>query len=278
MLNFMLPTLELTLSSASSIDIALAIFPAYLASISTYFMEPYQYSPLNEEAGEIRLLTLHPGPLNSEIYVVLHNETLTKTHTPAFEALSYTWGSMENLHDIRVGSSGNDFLSVTRNLAVALSYLRYAEKVRVLWIDAVCIDQKNTKERGQQVERMRDIYTLAARVVVWLGVEEQNSTYALQLMSTLSSKIEVDWLLAAMKPSMLGEGEPDWTDRSKPLPYEGKELDAIYSLLHRSWFERLWIRQEIRLASKRSIIVCKPSPPSPSLLYIFSQAMSTVSA
>jgi hypothetical protein len=163
----MLPTLELPLSSASSIGIALAIFSACLASISTYFMAPYQYSPLNEEAGEIRLLTLHPGPLNSEIYVVLHNETLTKTNTPAFEALSYTWGSMENLHDIRVGPSGNDVLSVTRNLAVALQYLRYAEKVRVLWIDAVCIDQKNTKERGQQVERMRDIYTLADRVVVW---------------------------------------------------------------------------------------------------------------
>lgn len=238
-------------------------------------MAQYQYSPLKEEEGEIRLLTLHPGLLNSEIYVVLHNEKLTETNTPAFEALSYTWGSMENPHDIHVGPSGNDVLSVTRNLAVALQYLRHVEKVRVLWIDAVCIDQKNTKERGQQVERMRDIYTLADRVVVWLGAEGQNSTYALQLMNTLSSKIEVDWLLAVMKPSMVGEDEPDWTDRSKPLPYEGKELDAIYALLHRSWFERLWIRQEIRLASKRSIIVCKLSPLPYPYFTLSSQAKST---
>lgn len=219
-------------------------------------MAEYQYSPLKEDSGEIRLLTLHPGILHSEIHVVLHNETLTKSNTPAFEALSYTWGSTEDLYDIRVGPSGKNVLSVTRNLAVALQHLRHVEKVRVLWIDAVCIDQKNTKERGQQVERMRDIYTLAERVVVWLGAEEQNSTYALQLISTLSSKIEVDWLLVVMKPSLLGESEPDWTDPSKSLPYEGEELDAIYSLLHRSWFERLWIRQEIRLASEKSIIVC----------------------
>ena len=107
-------------------------------------MAPYQYSPLNEEAGEIRLVTLHPGPLNPEIYVALQNETLAKTNAPVFGALSYTWGSMENLHDIHVGPSGNDVLSVTRNLAVALPYLQYAEKVRVLWSNAMCIDQKNT--------------------------------------------------------------------------------------------------------------------------------------
>jgi hypothetical protein len=89
-------------------------------------MAQYQYSPLNEEGGEIRLLTLHPGLFNSEIYVVLHNETLAKSNTPAFEALSYTWGSMENLHDIRVGPSANDVLSVTRNLAVALQHLQHS--------------------------------------------------------------------------------------------------------------------------------------------------------
>ena len=100
-------------------------------------MTQYEYSPLKEEAGEIRLLTLHPGLLNSEIYVELHTETLTETNNSAFEALSYTWGSMENPHDIRVGPSGNDVLSVTRNLAVALSHLRHVKEVRVLWIDAI---------------------------------------------------------------------------------------------------------------------------------------------
>jgi hypothetical protein len=59
-----------------------------------------------------------------------------------------------------------------------------------------------------------------------------------------------------MKPSSSAETEEHWTDRTKPLPYEEKEYNALYSLVYRSWFERLWIRQEIRLANNRAIVAC----------------------
>jgi hypothetical protein len=48
------------------------------------------------------------------------------------------------------------------------SIFNISKRCEALWIDTVCIDRQNTKERGQQVERMRDIYMLADRVVVWL--------------------------------------------------------------------------------------------------------------
>jgi hypothetical protein len=39
------------------------------------------------------------------------------------------------------------------------------------WIDAICINQKDSDERGQQVQFMAKIYNQAHRVIVWLGVE-----------------------------------------------------------------------------------------------------------
>lgn len=39
----------------------------------------------------------------------------------------------------------------------------------MLWIDAVCIDQTDHREKSRQVAQMGDIYRDAERVLVWLG-------------------------------------------------------------------------------------------------------------
>ena len=43
---------------------------------------------------------------------------------------------------------------------------------RVLWIDALCIDQTSISEQNVQVQYMISIYTLSRRTVVWLGEAE----------------------------------------------------------------------------------------------------------
>jgi hypothetical protein len=95
---------------------------------------------------------------------------------PAFEALSYAWGSDSSRHAVYVDSPTAEGVSpmtmlIRKNLANALSHLRYADRHRVLWIDAICINQYDFRERGLQVSRMTDIYKYAKRVVVWLGTE-----------------------------------------------------------------------------------------------------------
>ncbi|KAH9207025.1 heterokaryon incompatibility protein-domain-containing protein, partial [Leptodontidium sp. 2 PMI_412] len=107
---------------------------------------------------QIRVLKLHPGTFSSEIRLSLEVTTFTEDHTPDFEAVSYTWGSDDN-----------PTLPVTQNLAEALPHFRYEDRPRVLWIDAICVDQENLMERGHQVKRMSDIYSNAAKVFVWLG-------------------------------------------------------------------------------------------------------------
>jgi hypothetical protein len=54
-------------------------------------MNDYQYSPLNEVAGEIRLLTLLPGKFSSPIRILLDIALFAETEVSEFEALSYTW-------------------------------------------------------------------------------------------------------------------------------------------------------------------------------------------
>jgi hypothetical protein len=215
--------------------------------------EPYQYSPLDEEAQEIRLLTLLPGSFSAKICVCLDIEPFTDDHVPKFEAVSYTWGSTENPVDIFIGELGRKTLAVTQNLAEALPYLRYGDKPRVLWIDAICVDQENLKERGHQVKRMADVYSKATRVLVWLGLESENSAVAIDCLERIASKVKVDW--ATFQMSAL-TNEVHWANPNVvPTLAEG-EFVAISNLLGRPWFSRLWILQEVFLPIGDIKVLC----------------------
>jgi hypothetical protein len=130
--------------------------------------QPYQYRPL-KAPHMIRLMTLLPGTFSSDIRVFLHTKRFEEHSKSNFEALSYAWGTTVDPVNIFVGKTGYHTLSVTQNLAEALPYLRYEKRPRVLWIDAICVNQQDLEERSSQVKRMPDIYSRATRVVVWLG-------------------------------------------------------------------------------------------------------------
>jgi hypothetical protein len=99
--------------------------------------------------------------------------------THPYEALSYVWGDPKDPVPIKVGQ---DDLTVTRNLHAALLHLRYRYFERILWVDAICIDQENLRERGEQVQSMAKIYGSANRVVVWLGEATADSDQALEVI------------------------------------------------------------------------------------------------
>ncbi|KAF2828936.1 heterokaryon incompatibility, partial [Ophiobolus disseminans] len=84
-----------------------------------------------------------------------------------YDALSYTWGGEQKSRTIICDDSG---MSVTQNLFDALQALRSLRNdCGYLWVDAVCIDQENNKEKALQVRNMLLIYQKATTVVVWLG-------------------------------------------------------------------------------------------------------------
>ncbi|EUC29241.1 hypothetical protein COCCADRAFT_40367 [Bipolaris zeicola 26-R-13] len=114
-----------------------------------------------------------------------------------FEALSYTWGDGDNKRRICV--NGND-IDVPTNLENALRALRGLPETRLgmcYWVDSLCINQQDEKEKNKQVKRMKDIYGRARAVVVWLGQEEETDSLAVEIMRFVCRKemLQPRWYL-----------------------------------------------------------------------------------
>jgi Heterokaryon incompatibility protein (HET) len=123
----------------------------------------FQYEPLSKDNNRrsIRLLQLLPSSTSEPIKCRIVNVDLYDN--PDYEALSYCWGDAAN--PIRI-YSGNEYIEVTRNLHDALVHLRDVENPRTLWIDAICINQRDSQERSQQVGIMRQIYKQSRKTLV----------------------------------------------------------------------------------------------------------------
>ena len=128
----------------------------------------YQFSPLIDPKNMIRLLELLPSTIEwSAIHITLQAVSLNDALD--YQALSYTWGNEEPIHQI---SCDGQAFATRLNLLHALKRLRYRTKSRILWIDAICIDQisPNTdNEKTHQIPLMRRIYSTASKVLVWPG-------------------------------------------------------------------------------------------------------------
>lgn len=169
----------------------------------------YTHRPISQNGGEIRILELLPGARSDPIRVTLkhvpfrvdqekrsandwyddqvsgpaskepdsdgiHDAGAGGDVFESYEAISYAWGSTLDKTAVAVVDRLHYWsLGVTWNCAEALRSLRYENVSRILWMDAICIDQgtslKALAERGRQVKLMANIFKRAKRVVAWLG-------------------------------------------------------------------------------------------------------------
>ncbi|KAF5518512.1 Heterokaryon incompatibility protein 6, OR allele [Colletotrichum aenigma] len=178
-----------------------------------------------------------------------------------FLALSYVWGPPTPVQHIVL--NGHQF-PVGPNLFQALLHLRPNERIRQgfkLWIDAICINQEDIAERSAQVGRMQDIYAAAWQVVIWLGPEADDSELG---MSALS------WVAARNRtPSPYGGFYRESTKiDARPLfiiwgtfksPLKKTVYKALFSLLSRPYWQRMWILQEVAMARPDAPVVCGKS-------------------
>ena len=144
----------------------------------------HQYSAFLHD-DSIRLLKLLPtGDGLSEHGLICALEDRRLSDDPSYEALSYTWGQpifSEFLH------THNGTLNITENLALALRRLRLKDRVRYLWVDAVCINQDDTTEKSQQVAMMGLIYKTARQVICWLGQSDESVGGAIETLKQLAA-------------------------------------------------------------------------------------------
>lgn len=181
--------------------------------------EKFNYQPL-QEPMHFRLLKLLPGERDETLKCSLTHSSL-KSHL-YYYAVSYTWGNPGLFHEIELGGVVH---SIRANLFDFLQQLRQTHTAVTLWVDALCINQDDTAEKNIQVPLMGLIYSYAKSVLVWLGPQADGSEDYFDYSPT----------------------EPRYS-RSSILATNHISA-AIASLQRRTYWTRIWIIQEIVLAS-----------------------------
>ncbi|PLB36125.1 HET domain-containing protein [Aspergillus candidus] len=134
-------------------------------------MFSFTYPILPPEPTVTRMIRLLPDEDNDAlIKCTLFNYTLAREckrrGNNLYEALSYVWGSGVKSESVIL--DGSPYL-VTKSLHAALLYHRDCQLDRILWIDALSINQEDADEKSRQIPLMRMIYAQASCVIVWLG-------------------------------------------------------------------------------------------------------------
>ncbi|KAH7327451.1 heterokaryon incompatibility protein-domain-containing protein [Rhexocercosporidium sp. MPI-PUGE-AT-0058] len=169
----------------------------------------YEHTPFDDESS-IRLLYLQPGRFDDDIHLKV--KVVSLDDPPPYRALSYVWGPPP--HESSIFCHGKELL-VSESCVAALRHLRGKYTVKILWIDAICIDQSSLEERGHQVKLMGDVYSNAQRTWIWLGESTSESDF---VMDFLNNFINV-------KEQISGRSQ---SHQEKALWQEIKKLKSIY--------------------------------------------------
>ncbi|KAK0616708.1 heterokaryon incompatibility protein-domain-containing protein [Immersiella caudata] len=174
------------------------------AQVSTY-----EYQPLRE--GEIRLLQFREESDTRSISAKLIHVDL-QSAAKSYIAISYCWGPKDTSRCLSI--SDNTVLAISQTVEDLLQHIVSGE-VTSIWIDAICINQVDDKDKNQQIRLMRDIYTAASETVAWLGQPSAPD----KLWRYLHSY----------------DNNLSWRDH----------VDDILEVLSAPWFGRVWVIQEV---------------------------------
>ncbi|PFH58369.1 hypothetical protein XA68_13754 [Ophiocordyceps unilateralis] len=222
--------------------------PPELSDLVRHKFEAFTYPPIDLDRRAIRLFRLHCAAetevLSGDLFDAYFED---RENMIPFEALSYTWGGTELTHSLSINGAR---LPITYNLHLALQHVRQWHQDRYLWIDAICINQGNDKERGHQVAQMGSIYKAAQCVVCWLGPATDETDAAMEFLQLIQRE-------------SLGNDRPrcsrQWAElRSVAQAVDQSNLrrsqrQGLAALLQREWFKRVWIIQEVANAQTAQV-------------------------
>ena len=194
------------------------------------------YNALELNNG-IRLAQLQPSVNFSDpIRCELVNTTIDDA--PKYEALSYAWGDASQ--KVQIHLQGLPF-QVTTSLESALRHLRLESEPRLLWADAICIDQANLEERNQQVQLMKEIYSNCTADLAWIGEATADMERGINLMKQLDQDPNFTGIPAAKD------------ENSSSVAYQNRHCLQTIFRWPKLW-TRVWIMQEISYAPRVLII------------------------
>tara|TARA_R110002003_G_scaffold143_14_gene13289 strand:- start:8941 stop:11418 length:2478 start_codon:yes stop_codon:yes gene_type:complete len=256
----------ITLVIVAAIVIDLKLFTT-TQNCSTGTEEPtrfYRYRTLT--SPEYRLLLLYPRWTFDSIRCSLLDGPITKLLD--YEAVSYTWGSPEKTREILVDGYRIKVTESAYEMLLSMSSLWFP---KLLWVDAICINQENDAEKAEQVQLMQMIYSSAILVNVWLGNPAKTidasqarsqpgwSRYAAFNQSPAARMIQqkARWAINLLSEIQIVEHGFLQNELEIYARYAGdrgtrfhiSRWDGLIELLRQPWFERIWVVQEVALAS-----------------------------
>jgi hypothetical protein len=136
-------------------------------------------------------------------------------------------------------------IKATVNLDDALSHIRDRDRSRLVWADAVCINQYDDTEKGHQVKRMGSVYENAEEVLVWLGkdtegIAEDCFNLIRETTGYLHHQLEIYG----------GIKEIPIITLECPISFDKSRWAKYQELVTMPWFSRLWVVQEAGLAKR----------------------------
>jgi len=193
----------------------------------------YKHFPIRT-GDAMRLLILKPA-WNSDAELECDLEEVEFKREPSYEAVSWCWGLGPFDRRLRIRDGPEIFsFPLSANLESLLRHLRFSDKIRTLWIDAICINMYDAAEKNSQVSKMAQIFSGATSVCVWLGEGDELSNRAFVFLGKLVQNL---WDFEEYCKS--ASNTADWA--------------ALASVMNRPWFSRRWVVQEIALAKDATL-------------------------
>ncbi|KAK6424844.1 hypothetical protein LTR95_016328 [Oleoguttula sp. CCFEE 5521] len=220
------------------------------------------YRPLESSERRIRVLELLSGEQSAALRANLCVISLDDKSKSTYETISYVWGPPTKSAAIDIAGVR---LPIPEATAAVLRRVRRPDRTRLVWIDAVCINQDDINERSDQVGLMRYIYSGSTENLIHLTDDEDMGTRIIQLADKITREIRektnnyADWRLMVYTV----EG----VNRSSQGPYRSDlDIEALDFLTLLPWFRRLWVLQEARLAPSNVCYLGSKCYPLNSLL------------
>ncbi|KAH7407545.1 heterokaryon incompatibility protein-domain-containing protein [Cadophora sp. MPI-SDFR-AT-0126] len=220
----------------------------------------YEFQPLDYE-NDIRILRIFHGKPHEKLKCMLFPSALnppdgqnsssrSTSGISKYWALSYWWGLPDEKPSNKIhiyydngGREGVQELSVFNrygtfyirdNLKSALVRFRHETDDKNVWVDAICINQEDKKEKNAQVARMHEVYMQATMVCIWLGDGTEQTPETFEFLQSILNLGKLDALVQTGEPS-------------------AAKCALVVQLMTNRWFSRRWILQELALSKQATV-------------------------
>lgn len=202
----------------------------------------YTYEHLEDSVNQIRLVSLVQNHDRKHIRLKLESVLIDQA-AGKYEAVSYMWGPERPRRQVTIDGKTQ---VVRDSIWRCLKHLRDHKLVGSrLWIDSICIKQSDDHEKAQQVANMGRIFANASRVLIWLG------STSLQTYLTVSATDLLPGNIKYLPP----ENHDLWMGLLGQSDHATLSLvNQIMSIVYNTYWERLWIIQELALARNVGLV------------------------